>query len=480
MKLVGRRAFLCGAGGFTLALPFLPSLFGRAEAEGGTLPRFVAVMSINGQFEANWRPDTTGGAFVDDSVLVKPLSEIAGPISPVLGSSFDDLRGKISVLMGLDGLSEFGHNRCFPLTASTHSEGGMERDSAPFFPYSVDAVLEHSAAFYPDVPPVGAVRLSPMQRRRSATGQSFSWWTEGGVTTRIPHQWDAEVVFNTLFGGAEPTATGVDPRERRSLVIDRVKEDFDRVRDRSRLGIEDRRRLDAFVDHLRDLQTRMARASEITCDGPTIHAGATDMDVIYADHVDLMVAALACGLTRVGTLFIRHCQSDGEEAGFHGNSHLSGPEAEAKSLVFNRWIAERVSHLLHRMDAFVEADGSTLLDHSAVLWSNEISMFSSHYQLDMPTLIAGGAGGRLRVGDVVDYRQPEATWTGSGPALGRPYNQLLTTIMSAMGLTQEDWELGGRPGFGDYRLIDHEYARNGGWERFRGRERDLLPHVLVG
>ncbi len=201
------------------------------------------------------------------------------------------------------------------------------------------------------------------------------------------------------------------------------------------------------------------------------------MNVIYSDHIDLLVAALACGITRVGTIFIRHCRSDGEEAGFHGNSHQSGPEAEARSLEFNTWIGARVAELLQKMDGFVEADGTTLLDNSAVLWSNEISMFSSHYQLDMPTLVAGSAGGGLSTGDVIDYRQADATWTRGGPRLGRPYNQVLTTIMSALGLSPSEWELGGGPGFGHYDKIGHRYAKNGGWDRFIGAEREYLPHL---
>ncbi|MEM9194432.1 MAG: DUF1552 domain-containing protein [Myxococcota bacterium] len=480
---INRRAWLRGAGGFTLALPFLPSLLPRAEAASGPLPRFVGIMSINGQFTANWNPDMSGETQVAPEVFVKPVSAIRGPISPVVGSQFDSVRSKLSVLRGLDGLTPSGHNRCFPLTASSHSEGGMNRSSAPFFPYSLDAVLEHSEAFYPEVPLMGAMRLSPFfrprSRSRSVSPMSFSWWTEGGATTRLPFQWDAETVFNSVFAGGDTPPDAVDPRERRRLVIDRVKEDFDRLQQSRRLATDDKQRLENYVDHLRDIQTRLSAAAVISCEGPAIGAYTRDMDDVYRDHIDILVAALACGVTRVGCFAIRHCQSNGEEGGYHGNSHQSGPEAEAKSLRFNTWVADRVAELLTRMDSFTEADGSTLLDNSAVIWSNEIAKGSQHNQFDIPVLMAGSACGRLRTGVVIDYHsRPDEQWA-RGVRLGRPYNQLLTTIMQALGLSPSDWELAGRPGFGDYQLMPHRYAR-GAWDKYAGTERDPLPHYFLG
>jgi len=480
---LSRRRFLVGAGGAALALPLLPSLLPRAAAVSDNPRRFLGVMSINGQFAANWVPDTTGATAVAEHVHVKALSEIGGDVSAVVGAPFDPIRNKLSILLGLDGLTEFGHNRCFPLTASTHSLGGTDRDSAPFFPYSVDAVLEHSSAFYTETPAAGALRLAPMPPRRrpsaSSGAQSFSWWTEGGVTTRIPYQFDARVVFDSLFGGAPSDPTAVDPRERQMLVIDRVKEDYDRLTGHTRLGAEDRQRLSNYVDHLRDLETRIATAAAISCDGPTV-AETDDLDVIYSNHIDLIVAAFACGITRIGTLMIRHGGSSGADDGFHGNSHKNGPDAERVSLGHNDWVGRKVAELLTKLDAIDEADGSTILDNSAVLWSNEIAMGSSHNQLNMPVLVAGGAGGRLRTGEVVDFRQDVATWTRGGPLLGRPYNQLLTSLMSAMGLGPGDWELGDGAGFGDYSKIGATFAREGGWDRFIGRENELLPHYVVG
>jgi len=482
-RRLARRAFLRGAGGFALAIPFLPSLLGsRVAADASTSRRFVGVFSLNGQFEANWHPDMTGASRVASNTLSRSLTDIEGPISNVIGSQFDGLRDKITLLRGLDGLTETGHNRCFPLTASTHTEGGMERGSAPFFPYSVDAVLEHAPSFYTTPPVLGAMRLSPMLRRYDGelrAGESFSWWTEDGVTTRLPVQSDAEVVFRQVFAGSEPS-DGPDPNARRQLVIDRVKDDFDRLRTNPRLGSQDRERLSNYADHLRDLQTRLSAAGSITCTGPDV-TYVEDAEAMYTNHIDLLVAALACGITRVGTLFIKHVRADGEEAGFHSNSHLRGPDAERTSASHNAFIATRVAELLSKMDALVEPDGNTLLDNSLVLWGNELGDGGSHGQLDMPMLLAGSACGHIRTGVALDYRSEEGvTWTTGGTRLGRPYSMLLTTAMAAMGLSHHEWELGDGPGFGDHQKLGHRYAKGGGWDRYADAHREMLPHLWMG
>ena len=58
----------------------------------------------------------------------------------------------------------------------------------------------------------------------------------------------------------------------------------------------------------------------------------------------------------------------------------------------------------------------------------------------------------------------------SGQNIGRPYNELLITLMTKTRLTHDEWELNGEPGFGDYRV------------KFKGRydfgdRRSPLPNV---
>jgi hypothetical protein len=482
-----RRMWLRGAAGATLSIPFLPSLARQAAADPSPERRFVCFFSRNGQFKSEWFPSVTAPNRIQENVHHLPLREIDGPISHVVGPHFDGLRDKLTFLMGLDGLSGGDHNYCFPLTASSHTAGGSDKSSTPFWPYSVDAVLERSDKFYPSRPALGALRLSPDRR---SNNRSMSWFKEDGVARNLPTQWSSASVFQSLFDDSGPDAEEMR-RTRRQLVIDRVKDDYDRLNRNPRLGSEDRRRLSNYVDHLRDIETHLANAPSISCSGPGLRVEPTGrfedgQEIVYQNHFDILVAALACGVTKIGTVFCSHPQTDGEEGGFHGNSHGTDDAAARQSVAFNEFIGRRFVELCEKMDAFTETDGTTLLDNSIVLWGQEISNGNGHNNFDMPVLVAGSGGGRLRTGELIDYRaRPQRTWTrGSYYHLGRPYNQLLTTFMTALGLGPEDWELEGTPGFGDYQLMGHRYAfgpdgRGTAWQEYEGQERQLLPYYLV-
>jgi hypothetical protein len=475
-----RRHFLRGAAGFALALPFLPSMATRVNAGGAPQKRFVAFMSLQGQFEENWFPSVMPSTRIEDSVSAMSLTDIPGSVSRVVGEHFDPMREKLTLLLGLDGMSRaFDHNHCFPLTASTHS-GGAAEQGPPMFPNSLDVVLEDSATFYPTPVPEPVLRVDPNTGTPPSWAQTTSFSYRDGEM--IPAQWDARVVFNRLFGDGTPAETepAFDPRERQVLVIDRVKEDFDRVRASSRLSRDDKLRLENYAELLHGVQSRIQSVPVIRCDGPTQRVEETH-DAAYSNHIDIMMAALACGITKVGTMYCYHHASDGNDLGLHDVSHMSGPEAIDRSATYNDWISRRYLELITKLDSFVETDGSTLLDNSAALWATDIGICnnSGHYQFRHPVLMAGGLQGTLRTGVCIDYRTvPIQHWAGH-EHLGRPYNQLLTTLMAGLGLSPEEWELPGRPGFGDYAVIGDPYAE-GAYDRYVGRERDYLPHYYLG
>ena len=69
-----------------------------------------------------------------------------------------------------------------------------------------------------------------------------------------------------------------------------------------------------------------------------------------------------------------------------------------------------------------EGDG-TLLDNTVVLWLNELDEpwhATSSLHMNMPYILAGGAAGRLRGGELLDYT-------------GRGHNDLLTSMLNLMG-----------------------------------------------
>jgi hypothetical protein len=146
---------------------------------------------------------------------------------------------------------------------------------------------------------------------------------------------------------------------------------------------------------------------------------------------DLLVAALACDLTRVGTLqysdseakfmlgFLQDSSGASLKDHHHGYQHDRGFQPEALEIIY-RFYMEKFAYLLQKLDSVQEGDG-TLLDNSLVLSITEIQMPETHGQNNMPFILAGGAGGKLESGR---WLQVPST----------PHNNMLVSILNLFGL----------------------------------------------
>jgi hypothetical protein len=67
-----------------------------------------------------------------------------------------------------------------------------------------------------------------------------------------------------------------------------------------------------------------------------------------------------------------------------------------------------------------EGEG-TLLDNSMIFYPNELSQAQIHDRRDLPYLVAGKAGGKLKTGRYLKYN-------------GAPHNQLLASFLNIYGV----------------------------------------------
>ncbi len=478
---ISRRFFLQGLGQFTLALPFLSSFPGLAQAQTKPPLRFVGIRSWYGQTPENWYKNLDRAnvwAQVAPGVYGTQISQLTGPINKVIGTRFDSVKSKMSMLMGLDIMSEVhDHNNAAMLCAS----GVPNEGAPPFFPYSMDAIFENSSIIYPAAPSKTRVlRLAPAL---APSNDSFSWNVINGQAVRLPSQSNAQSVFGSLFDSTPTGGGGQTPDQKKSLVIDKVLPDLNRVLASNKLSVADKGRVSNYADLMRDLQTRLQASPPATqCQNPTLNNDSSMMKSAYSNHFDMIVAALACGLTKVATVEVRHYENNPNFLGsqFHDGTHVESSGQDAKSLVENSWIADRVAELFTKLNAIVEPDGSRLLDNTITFWGNELSCRQSIHRLEnMPVVIAGGQG-RLKSGWSLDYRQRPFRYYANRsdfPEVGRPYNELLISLMSAMGLSPADWEKNGQAGFGSYTKGGYY---NKEYDAFLNNRRSPLPFYSVG
>jgi hypothetical protein len=208
------------------------------------------------------------------------------------------------------------------------------------------------------------------------------------------------------------------------------------------VSVADRQRLAAHEALLDDLERRLgirgnAGAYCRTPDEPNLldPMNPAEMPETSRAHLDLLAMAFACDLTRVGSVqystgfnkvTFPFLDSLGEG---HLLSHSGDSNGEAWKAMTRRarWHAEQIAYFLERLASYPEGDG-TVLDHTLVLWGNELHKGNSHALRDLPLLTVGNLGGRLRAGRVFDLP-------------GRSHSDLLLTIARAFGLEDETFGL---------------------------------------
>lgn len=89
------------------------------------------------------------------------------------------------------------------------------------------------------------------------------------------------------------------------------------------------------------------------------------------------------------------------------------------------------SRICARLSQFPVDGGKTLLDQSVIVWGNELDNGSNHDHFNMPFLLIGSAGGRLKTNHVVRYPVLNS-YMAQGVA-ERQHNDLLVTVGKVFG-----------------------------------------------
>ncbi|MGE0784182.1 MAG: DUF1552 domain-containing protein [Sandaracinaceae bacterium] len=495
-RRVGRRLFLLGTGGFTLAVPFLPSLVRRGEAQPTAGPkRFVAMHLEHGgvRHEHMWPADDTISdttTVLGDHVITHgaiPFTQSGGEtvLSPVLRAPDAQLTpaliAKMNLLRGLDvpwycahGTHELGNYGSMTLA------GDSEVADTP----TIDQVMAYSSSVYPDVP-----RRRSLHIGREGTSTTWSNPSDRSSSLEIvPTASGTRALFNEVY---VPTDPGPAPRP---LVVDRVIESYRRVRNGTtgpgaRISNVDKQRLDDYMERLFAIQAALHAPPAASCADvmqPTEEWGSrfavygpyqNDPDSygrFYRLYNDVIVAAFMCDSSRVAVARYIDDFHGGMDAvgGFHEVAHTADadPTREAMLQITSRNFFQMVYvDLISKLDSLIDVDGATVLDNSLVFFTNESGPVT-HDNDSQPVVMAGGAGGALRTGMYVDYRNRNGRYLGSnggttgqqlvdaGRLPGLHYYQWLTTCLDAMGVPRSEWPRGASMPYTDNATVPGWFA----------------------
>lgn len=301
--------------------------------------------------------------------------------------------------------------------------------------------------------PFRLLYLGAQANVNNASGDKHISYVAPGFTT--PPDDDPVAAFTRVFGGGGTTGGGGggggDGRAARRLsVLDSARGELEALR--TKLGDTEKTKLDLHVEAVREVEKRIQAlggggGGGASCTQPAIDATGIDGSTLYAPdrfpkvlraQIDLMVQAMACGMTRVGVIQASHHTSElimsrfmntpmydpgfdmrSHQASHYGASHDQSRREYRAFAQQVKWWVEQFAYVLAQLAARPEGNG-TMLDESLVLLCSEIADGNTHLHDDMPFVLAGGGAGTIRTGRFFDvgYRRHGDLFVALAHAMG--------------------------------------------------------------
>ena len=216
----------------------------------------------------------------------------------------------------------------------------------------------------------------------------------------------------------------------RKSVLDYVLDDAKRLH--ARLGMTDRLKLDEYMSSVREVEKRIESAGKRgelqgwrpTLTQPNMPRPADGYPQDIVEHMrlmsDLLVLAFQTDTTRICTLKLNNDHGTlrfphlGVDYMIH---HLLSHNDTDDWLKVNQFFLEQMAYIARRLDGIQEGERTVLDNTMLMLCSSMITGYHDANQL--PVVMLGGGGGRIKGGQNLDY-------------LGKPDRQMSRLFLSMM------------------------------------------------
>jgi len=390
-----------------MALPWLESLSGpiaASAAETGAdagvtaaVPkRFGVIFMGCGVNPNHWWAKGAG----DDMELSKSLE----PLSPV--------KGKINVINGLFNRAATGQGIHPGMTGNLLSGVPIQRGAIIHGGISMDQVLANHIGQDTPQPSMVLACEQPMtgyheSNFSNAYSSHISWQS---ADSPVPNEMYPSLAFDSLFENRGSL--------RNISVLDRVKERANALS--RKISSTDKVKLDEYLSSVRDLERNIERMrtdkdkAEERAKGKSTPMTAmkrpdNGLPEDLRDHARLMCDIIAMGFqtdkTRVASLVLARDLSSlyypflNVNTGHHGASHDDTSEGYERIAQFH---LGQLAYLAKRLDEMPEGEG-TVLDNTCLMFMSNMWSGTKHDNSRVPVVTAGGLGGALRTGRVLDY-----------------------------------------------------------------------------
>lgn len=438
-RSINRRAFLTGAGGVAVGLPFLEGLPARSAWAQEAQPVFTFfVVAQNGVVAKNFFPSapgalTTAGLAGAGDIATSVLAPHAANLLFIKGINYPNgapqscghAEGNVQTLTGL----------------APGSTGNTAHSSGP----SADTLIAKA---------LGAQDpLALYSGSKGFIAERISFKAGGAGQVRAADT-NPYLLYSKVVGlaGETPTMPGETPTtdpiaqelaNKKKSVNDLVRAELNSLMGLPALSMADKQRLDQHFQAIRDIEVDIGgmvpTGAACGTDGlpisdyEALKSGfafkSAQMEDYVKLHLQIMAVAFGCNYSRVATLQWGD-GTDGTKYEVPSNSglgwtfHQLSHRIQSDSQSGNNPTAEAAHHeidklrmesLLAGLDAF-KAHG--LENNTQLVWTNTIADGPSHSMRGVPMIVWGNGGGYLKQGTFVD-------------AAGTANAKILNTLMAA-------------------------------------------------
>ncbi|MFM9031535.1 MAG: DUF1552 domain-containing protein, partial [Opitutaceae bacterium] len=392
MNPLHRREFLRRAGLSAAVLPFitgLPSLALAAPAR--PRQRLIVVFSPNGTIPSEFWPDATGREFA--------LKRILAPLAPHRDRLLT-LQGVSNRIRG-DGDGHMRGMSCL-LTAIELLPGNIMGGSGQPAGWASGISIDQEIRNFFQSKETTRTRFGSLEFGVGVQDRADPWtrMSYAGSGQPVAPISDPYQMYEKLYGRSKD-------RESLRSVLDPLRGELSRVR--GLVSAEDRRMLEEHETLVRQLERDLAdgTGADFRHAPPELERGVAaepndQVPRLSRMQIDLLVNSLANDMARVATL--QYTKSVGGARmnwlgitdGHHGLSHEPDSDAAAqeKLIKINEWFAGEVRYLADRLAATPEpGGGGSMLDHTLIVWTNELGKGNSHTLDNIPFVLLGGGFG---------------------------------------------------------------------------------------
>lgn len=401
---IDRRTVLRGVG-VAMALPWLesipvwgdqPSADSSPQGAASFPKRFAALFMGNGINHKHWNASGAGAQM--------ELSKSLEPLAP--------LKTKLNVINGLFNKQATGVGIHPGQTGNILSGAALQKGAVLRGGISVDQVLANHFAEQTSLPSLVLGCEQPItgyhETNFSMAYSSHISWQD--ANSPVPMEVYPSLAFDSLFDnqGSKRTVS----------ILDRVKEHASYLN--RQVSRSDQVKLDEYLTSVREVEKRIerTRSEKDKADENAKDRGRSAITMPRPDnglpedireHMrlmgDIIALAFQTDKTRVATVLLCRDLSGlfypflDVRMAHHPASHYD--ESDDYERV-SRYYVSQLAYLATRLDTMKEGEG-TVLDNSCLMFVSNMWSGSKHDSTKVPLLLAGGLGGAIETGRVLDF-----------------------------------------------------------------------------